>query len=173
MSNTKDYDFTKLYKNRLEQRLVEYLETVSGLYDSSAPQSIQAQVALASKSIENIALMMAEQGYVNNRGIFQRFSPSDLLTIQQALTAAIKLRADIMMQPVGLEALTKHMSAINSVELQANKSGNPNTGLSEPPPLVAVDSQKSSVEEEEPVFGNIKEEPEVMVPVLLPTKIKS
>jgi hypothetical protein len=172
MSNTKDYDFSKLYKNRLEKRLVEYLEVVSGLYGKDLEQGVQAQVALVSKSIENIALMLAEQGYINNRGIFQRFSPSDLLTIQQALNAALKMRADIMMQPMGLEALTKNMAAVNSITTAGNNSGNPNTGLSEPPPLVAVDS-KESVVEEEPGFGNIKEEPEVMVPVLLPAKIKS
>jgi hypothetical protein len=172
MSNRKDYDFTKLYKDRLEKRLVDYLEVAAGLYNDNIEQSIQAQVALVSKSIENIALMLAEQGYVNNRGLFQRFTPSDLLTIQQALNAALKMRADIMMQPMGLEALGKAMASVNNIVQEKTNSSNPNTGLAEPPPLVAVDSKESVVEEETP-FGSIKEEPEVMVPVLLPTKVKS
>jgi len=169
MSNTKDYDFRKFYKDRLEKRLVEYLEVASGLYSSETGETIQAQVALVSKSIENIALMMAEQGYINNQGRFVRFQPSDLLTIQQALNMALKMRADVMMMPMGLEALTKTMSALDKTSSAHSSSTNPHTGLSEPPPMVAVDSRDPPTMEEE--IGAVKDAEEVLQPVNLPSKI--
>lgn len=169
MSNNKDHDFSKFYKNRMEERLVKYLEVAAGLYTDNLGENIQAQVALVSRSIENIALMLAENGYISNRGHFVRFTPSDLLTIQAALTSALKLRADVMMLPMGLEGLTKAMSAVDKVQQHSVGSGNPHTGLSEPPPLAAVDGKPETVEAE-PI---IEDGPEVMQPVLLPVKIKS
>ncbi len=173
MSNTKDFDFSKLYKNNLEKRLVEYLEVAAGLYSENLEEGMQAQVALVSKSIENIALMLAEQGYVDNRGLFVRFKPQDLLVIQEALNKAIKMRADIMMLPMGLEALTKAMASTNNVKDKPSGAGNPMTGLSEPPPLVAVDSPKTETRTETTFSSEIKEEPVTMTPVTLPAKIKS
>lgn len=169
MSNSKEHDFSKFYKNKMEERLVKYLEVAAGLYTDNLGENIQAQVALVSRSIENIALMLAENGYINQRGHFVRFSPSDLLTIQSALAMALKLRADVMMLPLGLEGLTKAMSAVDKVTQHTVGAGNPNTGLTEPPPMVAVDDQPNP-SEEDPMSTVVDEQLEVMVPVVIPAK---
>lgn len=142
-----EINFSKLYKNRLEKRIVDYLEAIAQVPDADLRLTIMAQKALVAKSIENIALMLSEQGYFNNWGYFVRFTPQDLLTIQQALAAALKLRADIMMEPLGLEALTKAMGLADKVTGTGPTGSNPHTGLSEAPPMSAVDGPSIVVEE--------------------------
>lgn len=150
MSNDDEsYDFTRLYRNRLEKRLVEYLEVTAKLYDGTLEENIQAQSALVGKSIEAIALMLAEQGYMANSGVFVRFTPKDLLTIQKALEAALHLRADIQAQPLGLNGFVTSLTKLHELESKKNASAvattdSPYAGLSEPPPLVAVDSPPDS-----------------------------
>lgn len=171
MSNNKPNDFSKFYKNKMEERLVNYLEIASGLYSDNLKENIQAQSALVSRAIENIALMLAENGYVNPRGHFVRFQPTDLLTINSALTMALRLRADVMMLPLGLEGLTKAMASVDKLTTPPLGANNPNVGLNEPPPMVAVDAKETVVEE--PTASPIQEEAETFALVKLPVKTKS
>lgn len=163
-TDDKTTDFSKFYTNRVEKRIVDYLEALATLPQENTQQAIQAQVALVARSIENIAMMLAEQGYINNDGRFVRFIPKDLLTMQQALNMAIKMRSDILMQPIGLEAVTKTMENISKLSGSHVDKANPNTGLNAPPPLVPVDAKPDVVEEP---ISPIQDSPE---PVYLPIK---
>lgn len=152
MSSTKTADsevnFSKLYKNRMEKRLVDYLEALAQLPQDDLKNAIQAQKALVAKSLEIIALMMLEQGYVSHTtGLFVRFSPQDILVMTRALDMGLRMRADIMMEPMGLEALTKAMGMVDKVAGMGKATVDSNTGLKEPPPLVAVDAPQSVVDE--------------------------
>ncbi len=152
MSSTKnaesEVNFSKLYKNRMEKRLVDYLEALAQLPTEDLKTAILAQKALVAKTLENIALMMLEQGYVDHStGLFVRFSPQDLLVMTKALDMGLRMRADIMMEPMGLEALTKAMGMVDKVAGMGKDTKDSNTGLKEPPPLVAVDAPKPVVEE--------------------------
>lgn len=168
--STKDKDaFRNLYRDRLEKRIVEHLEAIIEITEHTTKDALQSQLALIGRSLEGIALMLAEQGYVNNRGAFVSFTPSDILTIQQALGLAIKLRSDVLMTPFGAEGVAKVMS---SLDKSASKSteGNPHTGLQEPPQMVAVDTEQPL--DEQP-SSTIKDQPDVMRPVMLPAKLES
>lgn len=166
MSTKQKQDFSNLFKNRLEERIVNHLEQIAALYENNDTAAIETQLALVGRSLEGIAMMLAEQGYVANNGRFTKFTPGDLLTIQQALSMAMKMRNDILLIPTGVEAIAKVMKA--STELPAGKNNaNPNTGLSEPPPLVPVDQAQPA---EHKVESPIADAPEMMHPVLLPLK---
>lgn len=150
-----EINFSKLFKNRIEKRLVDYLEAIAQLPPENTTQAILAQKALVGRTIENIGMMLTDAGYYDNEGYFVRFTPQNILTITQALTMALKLRADILMEPMGLEALTKSMGLADKITGLGPTGDDPNTGLKAPPPMVAVD-QKTNVVEESP--SPIKEE---------------
>lgn len=175
MSTKKIYDFKNLYKDKMEKRLVDYLDSVITEYsDEDLTNMVKAQVALSSKAIENVAMMIIEGGYVSSRGNFIPFSPTDLLTIQQALKMALDLRGDLMFRPTGAEQATKLMEALNKFETKgANSTNKDGTGLAEePPPLQAVD-EKHFAEEFNSTIKEAVKEPEMVYPVALPVKSKS
>ena len=161
--------FTKLYRNRFEKRIVDYLAEVAGLADSLHTQeALNSQLALVGRSIEGIAMMLNEQGYIDNRGRFVSFTPADLLTINQALNVAIQLWNDILYIPNGADGLAKVMQAVNKTTEEVGASTDPNIGLAEPPPLKAVDSEPDSVLFEYP----IDDANEIVQPVHLPAITK-
>ena len=160
MSSNKEAEvnFSKLYKNRMEKRLVEYLEAIASIPTENLKTSILAQKPLVGKTIENIAQMLLEQGYVSHTtGLFVRFTPQDLLVITRSLDMALRMRADIMLEPMGLEALTKSMGLVDKVTGMGKDTTDSNTGLKEPPPMVAVDAPQPMVED--PISQIKDEEP--------------
>jgi len=161
--------FTKLYRNRFEKRIVDHLAEVAGIAENlHTKDALNAQLALVGRSIEGIAMMLNEQGYIDNRGRFVSFTPADILTINQALKVALALRNDILYIPNGAEGLAKTMQAASKTVDAVGASTNPNIGLSEPPPLRAVDSEPDTVQFESP----IDDADEIVQPVHLPAITK-
>lgn len=175
MSNKKDdatgEDWSGFYRTRLEKRLVDHLEAACGLWSEDVRGNLQAQHALTARYIENIALMLAEGGYTDNHGRFVRFSPTDLISVGSALKMGLALRADIMMLPLGLEAMGKAMKSMDSSAPKNNVGSNPGVGLSQPPPLTPVDQQPQP--ESMQTGQTVKDQEATMVPIALPAKTQS
>jgi hypothetical protein len=172
MSTEKRYNFRDLYKNKLEKRIVEYIEAVSGLYEDNDIQTMtKAQVALASKSIENIALMILEGGYVSSRGNFIPFSPTDLLTVQTALKEALALRSDLMLLPTGATSSAQLMDLLAKLDAKQGSVGTKDgAGFAEEPPELEALDEKQDAETFDSFIKEDVEEQKVVYPVPLPKK---
>jgi hypothetical protein len=172
MSTEKRYNFRDLYKNKLEKRIVDYIETVSGLYEDTDIETMtKAQVALASKSIENIALMILEGGYVSSRGNFIPFSPTDLLTVQTALKEALALRSDLMLLPTGATSSAQLMDLLAKLDTKQGIGGTKDgAGFAEEPPELSALDEKQSAETFDSFIKEDVEEQKVVYPVSLPKK---
>lgn len=163
----KKLDFSNLLKNKLEERVLNHFEAVAEAFSGETADSIEAQTQLLAHSFDSIIKIYKDGGYINARGYKTALSPRDILFLQQAIENAIRLRSELLMLPLGVSNSTEFLKASNSLPSDVNDPKN--SGLNEPPPLAAIDSEKDEtsvdVEPESPVEEQAEEQEVLGIPL--------
>lgn len=156
-----EFDFSKLIKTKLERRVMDHFEAVTKNLDANMEEAITAQATMITHSLAAVTKMYEAGGYVNTRGVFVSLGPRDLLFLQQAIDSSLRLRSDLLMIPMGLEATANFMKLAKDMS-DKGSAADPNTGLAEPPPLRAIDGEEdgdniedNEVQEEKNSFSKI------------------